>query len=579
MAAPSISSSSPVSYFSSSPSDNSSINALLINMKWGQSGIGTSATVYYSFPTSNSAQLWGSFYRNNTDSEIYDGFTPFSDAQQAAAVSSLTAWANVADIDFIEVVNESFSSVGDIRFANSGVLSTNTYAYAYLPVRNNPVGGDIWFNTNQPISSGNDYSVGGNGYQTVMHEIGHALGLDHPFEGNATVIDELDQYQYSIMSYSDIPNQWDTGYSTYYPTTPMLLDVLAIQYLYGANMDYNTGDNVYRYGDDYAYETIWDAGGTDTIEYTGSLSTVINLNAGEFSSIGPSVKANRGIIAQDQDNIAIAYNVTIENAIGGSGNDTIYGNTATNTVYGGAGDDTFVINISLSDLSGLTQNGSQYVLTSSQATDYLESIEYITFTDGTFSLASLLTSSNSDTNTSASTPTFTSAADGSSIDTTPEAYTGPVDYLQYQLIGSSSNESVTGAATNDFINLLGGDDAANGGAGNDVLDGGTGSNFLTGDTGSDTFFLDGRGGEITWSTITDFNGDSLNIWGWVDGVSKVLLEQANGGTDGYKGATLHIDLDGDNQIDTSVTFTGLSDSQIANAQALEVGGNGYLLMT
>lgn len=574
MAAPTISSSSPVSYFSSSPSDNNNINSLIQNVKWGQSGLGTGATVYYSFPTSNSAQLWGSFYRNDADSEIYNNFTPLSDAQQTAAINAFNAWSNVADLNIVEVANESFSSVGDIRIANSGVLSAYTYAYAYLPALNNPVGGDVWFNSTQPISTGNDYSFGGNGFQTMMHEIGHALGLDHPFEGNATVSDELNQYQYSIMSYSDIPNQWDTGYSTFYPTTPMLLDVLAIQYLYGANMHYNTGDNIYSYGDNYAYETIWDAGGSDTIEYTGSLSTVINLNAGEFSSIGPSVKANRGISAQDQDNIAIAYNVTIENAIGGSGNDTIYGNSATNTINGGAGNDTFVTSISLSDLSSLTQSGDHYLLASNQATDYLQSIESIQFNDGTYSITSLISDSQVIT-----TPSFSSTVNGASSTTTPEAYTGPVDYLQYQLIGSSSNESVTGAETNDFINLLGGDDAANGGAGNDVLDGGTGSNFLTGDTGSDTFFLDGRGGETTWSTITDFNGDSLNIWGWVDGVSKVLLEQANGGTAGYTGATLHIDLNGDDQIDTSVTFTGLSNSQIANTQALEISGNGYLLMT
>ncbi len=575
MAAPGVSSSSPVSYFSSSPSDNNDINALIQNVKWGQSGLGTGATVYYSFPTSNSAQLWAGFYRGDSGSEIYNGFTPLSEAQETAAISAFNTWSNFANLDFIEVSNESYSSVGDIRIANSGVLSAYTYAYAYLPALNNPVGGDVWFNTSQPISSGNDYSVGGNGFQTMMHEIGHALGLEHPFEGDATISDELNQYQYSIMSYSDIPNQWDTGYSTFYPTTPMLLDVLAIQYLYGANMEYNTGNNIYSYGDNYAYETIWDAGGSDTIEYTGSLSTVINLNAGEFSSIGPSVKANRGISAQDQDNIAIAYNVTIENAIGGSGNDTIYGNSVTNTINGGAGNDTFVTSISHNDLSSLTQSGDQYLLVSNQATDYLQNIESIQFTDGTYALTSLL----ADNNQTITTPSFSSSVDGTSSTATPETYIGPVDYLQYQLIGSGSNESVTGAETNDFINLLGGDDAANGGGGNDVLDGGTGSNFLTGDTGNDTFFLDGRGGDITWSTITDFNGDSLNIWGWVDGTSKVLLEQANGGTAGYTGATLHIDLDGDNQIDTSVTFTGLSNSQISNSQALEVSGNGYLLMT
>jgi Ca2+-binding RTX toxin-like protein len=68
-----------------------------------------------------------------------------------------------------------------------------------------------------------------------------------------------------------------------------------------------------------------------------------------------------------------------------------------------------------------------------------------------------------------------------------------------------------------ILNLLGVD-------GQYVLDGGIGSNFLTGGLGADVFFLDGRGGIITWSTITDFmSGDSVNLWGWKEGVSKILF--------------------------------------------------------
>jgi 2',3'-cyclic-nucleotide 2'-phosphodiesterase (5'-nucleotidase family) len=144
-----------------------------------------------------------------------------------------------------------------------------------------------------------------------------------------------------------------------------------------------------------------------------------------------------------------------------------------------------------------------------------------------------------------------------------DRYAGPVSYLQFETRGSDAGEAMNLRATNDFVNLRGGDDAANGGAGNDVLDGGTGSNFLTGGTGADVFFLDIRnpGGTPTWSTITDFAAeDELAIFGWNPAASRSFWVASNG-AEGFKGATLHIDIDGDRNIDASLTFAGVSQAQ------------------
>lgn len=144
-----------------------------------------------------------------------------------------------------------------------------------------------------------------------------------------------------------------------------------------------------------------------------------------------------------------------------------------------------------------------------------------------------------------------------------DRYTGPVSYLQFETRGSDAGEAMNLRATNDFVNLLGGDDAANGGAGNDVLDGGAGSNFLTGGTGADVFFLDIRnpGGSPTWSTITDFAAeDELAIFGW-NRAASASFWVASDGAEGFKGATLQIDINGDRSIDASVTFTGLTQAQ------------------
>ena len=95
-----------------------------------------------------------------------------------------------------------------------------------------------------------------------------------------------------------------------------------------------------------------------------------------------------------------------------------------------------------------------------------------------------------------------------------------------------------------------------------MIDGGLGSNFLTGGTGIDTFFSDGRGGGITWSTITDFEpGEQLSLFGWRPDVSRRIMVESDG-AEGFKGATMHADLNADGVFDTSVTWSGLTLAQV-----------------
>ncbi|WP_448207952.1 DUF4347 domain-containing protein [Azospirillum sp. sgz302134] len=148
--------------------------------------------------------------------------------------------------------------------------------------------------------------------------------------------------------------------------------------------------------------------------------------------------------------------------------------------------------------------------------------------------------------------------DGVQEDVKAYAYDGPVTTLQWTFMGDGRNEVVGGSDGNDFINLLGGNDAVAGGAGDDVLDGGSGSNWLIGGSGVDTYFVDGRNPEVTWSTVVDLEkGEWATMWGYKAGVSKLSWEEM-GGADGYKGATVHCDIDGNGSIDASMTFTGKS---------------------
>ena len=161
----------------------------------------------------------------------------------------------------------------------------------------------------------------------------------------------------------------------------------------------------------------------------------------------------------------------------------------------------------------------------------------------------------------------------------PDAYTGPVQGIVNQEITGDTDDIILGTQQADFINAGAGDDAVDGGGGNDVIDGGLDSNFLIGSAGVDTFFLDGRAAAATttWSTITDFSpGEHLTIWGYQPGVSRFVWV-ANDGADGYKGATMHSDLDGNGVIDTSVTFSGLTQAQLPTPTFGFIEGNDYIM--
>jgi hypothetical protein len=133
------------------------------------------------------------------------------------------------------------------------------------------------------------------------------------------------------------------------PAAPMLFDIAAMQYMYGANMTTRAGSDVYNasyfYGSGSAgrdfVASIWDAGGSDTLDASGfATASIIDLQSWDgqanhyhFSSIG----TYHGTRATN--NLSIAYGVTIENAIGGNGNDTLTGNAVANALDGGAGSD------------------------------------------------------------------------------------------------------------------------------------------------------------------------------------------------------------------------------------------------
>ena len=400
-------------------SQNIDIDALLSGYKWG-SVVGSGATITFSFPWTNGSQSVFLGPRNMPYSSANEASAAYhyglNLVQQVAAIKAINEWANVANINFSQV-SDSSTNVGDIRFAFTSSSSlTNWWGYAYYPNFYYPSGGDIWIN--YKYSSNTEWSPGTYNYEALMHEIGHALGLKHPFEDSKILPDEKENRTNTIMSYTDINNIYvsveknSNGSSSWFaksidPETPMVLDIQAIQYMYGANNTYKSGNDIYTFDKKTPFlKTIWDAGGIDTISITDfSTNCIIDLRPGKYSTIAilsdetSSIKWNKMPPFPTYDNtpnLGIAYNCIIENVIGGLGDDLIYGNQADNLIDGGGGINAFIVNDRSSKFS-LIQNGNRSFLTDklgSSGTDTLTNINSIQFSDVTLDLSYFIKTSS-----------------------------------------------------------------------------------------------------------------------------------------------------------------------------------------
>ncbi len=315
-------------------SNQNNIDSLLANSKWSDD-IGTGANVTYSFrseASSYSTDDVTGYGSPDGVGEPWQADSSFLTTLEIAGIkASLNVWSEIANIRLTEVTDSETVS-GDIRFST---LPEVTDAITYQPGSSSR-GGDVWL----PVSSDLNTSTKGTyGYATFLRETGHALGLDHPDEGRVIAEAAIDALPFSIMSKRDFINDsLDNKRDILYPTTPMLNDIAAIQYLYGANNNTRSDDTIYSWAPDQViYETLWDGDGNDTIDWSNQITPAnINLGHGTWSDIGPNRWDGK---TNTNTNLAIAYDTLIENVNGGSGSDVLTGNGADNVINGGDGDD------------------------------------------------------------------------------------------------------------------------------------------------------------------------------------------------------------------------------------------------
>ena len=334
-----------------SPSGDKYVDGLLIGTKWAT----TSLT--FSFPSS--ASYYGAGYGSG---EPGSNFAAFNPAQQAAVKSIYAMYSSVVNLTFTEVT-ETSTQHGDLRFAESDKYRTG---FGYYPSVSD-AGGDAWFGNSSNYF--NNPVKGNFAYFTLIHEIGHTLGLKHAHESIGVfgaIPSDRDSTEYTVMTYrsyigASTANYTNGGWS--YPQTLMMYDIAALQKLYGANYQTNNTDTVYRWdpntgelfvngagqgapGGNQVFMTMWDGGGSDTYDFSNyATGLVVSLQPGEWSITSAQQLANLGNGHHAAGNIANAllYQSNpaslIENVIGGSGNDSLRGNLADNVFRGNGGND------------------------------------------------------------------------------------------------------------------------------------------------------------------------------------------------------------------------------------------------
>lgn len=373
--------------------------------------------VTFAFPTSV-RNIYGS-------SGEYPGFVPLNSTQADSATLALFTWDDLIRPDLVLSETGSASNI-EFGYTDTGI----EYAHAYLPMI-----GSVWFS--RDYASLRNPVPGKSGFDTYVHEIGHALGLNHMGDYNGSdsqgPSSRQDSSLYTVMSYYGPGNSLDgegqvawadwvgSDGVQYVPQTPMVNDVMAIQSLYGAG-EARPGDTIYGFGSNidglgarlYNFSNnthpilcIYDSAGVDTLNFSGwSSDSQLDLRSGpgSFSSCNDmtsNIEIARGVLIENGvtgvGNDRLTGNEIANMLQGGAGNDSLNGGAGNDTLIGGLGDDSVTLSgarndylvDALLDASGVTESYALYDKRGLDGTDHLVGVEWAQLSNTMVELSTL----------------------------------------------------------------------------------------------------------------------------------------------------------------------------------------------